>query len=173
MTRTGVCVITPAKTTVYALETAPKKEGARLSFIYDTLMQIIEAHTPITQAVLESGSYGGSGRLFQLGGPFAIAQLACTKVGIPLSSATPMQIKKFFAANHKAGKPEMLEAANALFPAAKFVAEEEDEIDAFACALLAIALRHPRQVRRRHALEVAVKLAKHDVTWTHVPLPSH
>lgn len=169
--RSGVVVIAPTTLHIYAIETAPLRDAARVGFIFNAVEAILGSHKNITRCTMEGGAYEAGGRLFQLGGSFAVVQLACLKSTLPLDISPPMLLKKFFTGNHESDKTAMRRTANTLHPQAAFTDKEEDEVDAFALAYMSLLNEHRKLIHKRSMLEAVTKLETHDMTDHPATLP--
>lgn len=163
--RSGVCVIANHELHIYCINSAPLRDGSRLHYIFTELNNIIERHGNPARGVVESGAYTAGGRLFQLGASFGLAELIFAQRGLKLQSATPQQIKRFLTGNHAASKRRMVKAAQALTPLADFKYHEEDEVDAYSAALMALGAAHPETLTQRTKLESVVHMTEHETSW--------
>ena len=150
------------------INTKKLRGGARLKALYVMLEKALSGWLMRDDdleprlAVIESGAYSASGRVFQLGGASAIAQLVMMDLDIPYIEATPQQIKQFTTRNLSASK-KMVRSAVAEHWGLDKAKITEDEADAAAGAMLARATA-TRVVRNR----VEAKLV-HSLLTTYSP----
>lgn len=129
--------------TYATVDTGKLRGGARLSLLRDLLtaelgllLRELPDLTP-QLAIIESGAYSASGRVFQLGGASAIAQLVMMDLEIPYLEATPQQLKKFATRRQDADKDLVRDAIVERWGITDEISH--DEADAAVAATLAYA----------------------------------
>lgn len=143
---------------------SPKKlrGGQRLLYIKNAIEGILDAQNPPFElAAAEGYSYGGVGRVFQLGELGGVIKTLLTEHEIPYITPAPVQVKKFATGSHLASKEEMVTWANKTFQLS-WTIKENDLADASALWAIANAYLDPSTVTERCKKETIKALRSKD-----------
>lgn len=151
LTATGVCTMNTDSGVIEAntIATDTLRGEARLSFIYDKLMQQIIDH--IDFACIEGYSYNSQGKQFELGEAGGIARLVLAQKKINFKVIPPQSLKKFVTGNNNADKDEMMQT---IINEHKQKFDDDNQYDAYGLATIAQHIHEKITPKERHKSEV-------------------
>lgn len=132
--RAGLAAVYRDRVCLYKIDMAKLPAEQRFFALQSLMRAWLRKQVSPQLAAIENGSFGSIGRLFQLGGSYAVATTVLMECGVGYLQPPPASIKKAFARNTSAKKGDMYAAALKVFPD---VPNDDDLVDAFALADLA------------------------------------